>query len=340
MTMNPLKDFRVDLADIRHAGQGLSRPVCILADREGSLWAADSRGGIMHLAASGEQHLILPDDAPAISDARHAETGGDLLYGSLPNGLAFDADGNLLIANIGTDRVELLTRSGKMRVLLDRVDGRPMGKVNFVSRDSRGRLWITVSTRRDPWAAAICSNCADGYIVLLDEKGPRIVADGLAFTNEARLDEREEFLYVAETTAKRVSRFQILDGGALGSRETYGPDQLGVGLIDGITFDAYGNLWCAMTLADRLVAIDPEGQLITLLDDGASAATEQFEAAFSTGEVVPMEILDACGGTIAPLLTSITFGGPDLKTVYLGSLKGSSIPFFSSPVGGLPLAHW
>jgi len=294
----------------------------------------------MLIAASGEQRLIVPKDAPAANDAREAETAGSLLYGSLPNGLAFDADGNLLIANIGTDRVELLTRSGDVRILLDQIDGTPMGKVNFVLNDSMGRLWITVSTRRSPWSAAITSRCADGYIVVVDEKGPRIVADGLAFANEARLDAREEFLYVAETTAKRVSRFRILAHGALGPRETFGPGQLGAGLIDGITFDAYGNLWCAMVLADRLVAIDPEGDVLTLLEDGDSAATIAFEAVFATGEVVPVEVMDACGGTMAPLLTSVTFGGPDLKTVYLGSLKGSSIPYFSSPVSGLPLAHW
>jgi len=294
----------------------------------------------MLIAASGEQRLIVPKDAPAANDAREAETAGSLLYGSLPNGLAFDADGNLLIANIGTDRIELLTRSGDVRILLDQIDGTPMGKVNFVLRDSMGRLWITVSTRRSPWSAAITSRCADGYIVVVDEKGPRIVADGLAFANEARLDAREEFLYVAETTAKRVSRFRILAHGALGPRETFGPGQLGAGLIDGITFDAYGNLWCAMVLADRLVAIDPEGDVLTLLEDGDSAATIAFEAVFATGEVVPVEVMDACGGTMAPLLTSVTFGGPDLKTVYLGSLKGSSIPYFSSPVSGLPLAHW
>jgi hypothetical protein len=48
----------------------------------------------------------------------------------------------------------------------------------------------------------------------------------------------------------------------------------------------------------------------------------------------------ATGGKIAPLLTSVTFGGSDLHTVYLGSLKGTSIPYFKSPVAGLPMVHW
>jgi hypothetical protein len=39
-------------------------------------------------------------------------------------------------------------------------------------------------------------------------------------------------------------------------------------------------------------------------------------------------------------MASITFGGEDLRTVYLGTLLGSRIPYFRSPVAGLPLAHW
>jgi gluconolactonase len=338
--MNPLKGFTVDRHSIHSVGENLQRPECILAERNGSLWAADSRGGVMHVTSSGEQRLILPSETSAAAGTKPTDGGNELLYGSLPNGLAFDVEGNLLIANIGTDRVELLTRSGNTRILLDQINGMPMGKVNFIVRDSKGRLWITVSTRLNPWSEAICSNHADGYVVLLDEKGPRIVADGLAFTNEARLDEREEFLYVAETTGKRVSRFRIDSDGSLGPRETYGPSHLGAGLVDGITFDSYGNLWCAMIFADRLVAIDPDGELLTLMDDGDSGATANFEAAFAKGEPVPMELMEACAGTVAPLLTSVTFGAPDLKTVYLGSLKGTSIPYFTSPVAGLPPVHW
>jgi hypothetical protein len=39
-------------------------------------------------------------------------------------------------------------------------------------------------------------------------------------------------------------------------------------------------------------------------------------------------------------MASITFGGPDLRTVYLGSLRGSTLPSFRSPVAGLPMVHW
>ena len=39
-------------------------------------------------------------------------------------------------------------------------------------------------------------------------------------------------------------------------------------------------------------------------------------------------------------MASVTFGGPDLKTVYIGSLFGTNIPYFQSPVAGLPMVHW
>lgn len=50
-------------------------------------------------------------------------------------------------------------------------------------------------------------------------------------------------------------------------------------------------------------------------------------------------MMAACG-TIAPWMASITFGGPDLRTVYVGSLRGTRLPYFQSPVPGLPMVHW
>jgi gluconolactonase len=80
--------------------------------------------------------------------------------------------------------------------------------------------------------------------------------------------------------------------------------------------------------------------LLTLFEDGNRDAAARFDAELDTGEPVSVETMSATGGTIAPWLTSITFGGPDLCTVYLGSLKGTTLPCFVSPVAGLPMVHW
>lgn len=334
---NPLLDWRPDPSAIAFVGRDLQRPECILAVPDGTLFTADARGGVMRIAPDGTQRLIAqegphPPDAPAASPS--------LLDGTLPNGLAFDRNGDFLISNFGMDRLERMDGTGRTTVLLDSIEGTPLGKVNFVLRDSRNRLWVTVSTRVNPWSDAIRKDLDDGYVVLIDARGARIVADGLHFTNELRLDAREAWLYVAETTAKRITRFRVTADGSLVDREIFGPSSLGRGLIDGIAFDACGNLWGTMILADRLIALTPRGDLIELLDDGDRAGLDRFEAAFATGRPVPFETMLGCGGTLAPLITSVTFGGPDLRTVYLGSLKGDRLPAFRSPVAGQPMAHW
>jgi sugar lactone lactonase YvrE len=334
---NPLDNWQVDRAAIRYVGEGLERPECILAEPDGTLWSADGRGGVMRIAPDGSQQLVLQstvsrNDKASFED-RYVNT-----VGSLPNGLAFDAQGNFLIANFGTDALELTGRDGRTRTLLDNIDGRPIGKANFVTRDGKGRLWLTVTTRMIPWTRHVETNSHDGYIAVIDERGARIVADGLCGTNELRFDPAEEFLYVAETTRRRISRFPVLAGGALGPRETYGPENIG-GFCDGIAFDAFGNLWSTLIMADRLVAVTPDGRLLTLLDDGDAEATAALDAAWREERVTP-QIMAPATGTIAPWMASLTFGGPDLRTVYLGSLRGSRIPYFRSPVAGLPLIHW
>ena len=335
---NPLDGWQVDRAAIRHIGRDLHRPECILAEPGGTLWAADARGGVTRIDPDGSQTLVAQSVDGHFDPERDAE--GSLLHGTLPNGLAFARNGDILVSNFGTDLLEVMTRDGRTRTLCDSIDGQPLGKVNFVLRDSRDRIWLTVSTRINPWSDAIRNDLADGYVALLDDRGLRIVADGFAFANEIRLDAKEEWLYIAETCGKRVSRMRVGEDGALSGREVYGPENLGHGLVDGIAFDAFGNLWCTMIFADRLVAITPDGRALTLLDDGDPAATDAFERAFATGRAVPFEVLKAAHGTLAPWMASVTFGGPDLRVVCLGSLLGRTIPSFRAPVAGLPMVHW
>ena len=122
-----------------------------------------------------------------------------------------------------------MTRDGDTRVLADSIDGQPVGKVNFVLRDSRDRIWITVSTRVTNWMHALRTDLADGYIARYDRGAFHIVTE---------------------------------------------------------------------------------------------------------------DVLFATGQGIAPWMASVTFGGPDLRTVYIGSLKGQRIPCFRAPAPGLPMVHW
>ncbi|MEO6017401.1 MAG: SMP-30/gluconolactonase/LRE family protein [Polaromonas sp.] len=342
---NPLDGFVVDREAIAYVGEGLQRPECILAERDGTLWAADARGGVTRIAADGSQRFIgqqadtrfasgTAADAPQAFEAR-------LTQGTLPNGLAFAGNGDILISNFGTDLLEVMTRDGRTRTLHDRIDGQPIGKVNFVLRDSKNRIWLTVSTRMNPWTSAAASRVRDGFIAVVDDKGIRVVADGFYFTNEIRFDAREEWLYIVETTGPCISRMRVdenVGGVALRDREVYGPSHLG-GYPDGIAFDAYGNLWCTLVMVDQLVAITPQGDKRLLLDDGNPEASRVLREKMDAGTVTAADMQRA-HGSIAPWMASITFGGPDLRTVYLGSLLGTRIPSFRSPVAGLPMVHW
>jgi hypothetical protein len=79
--------------------------------------------------------------------------------------------------------------------------------------------------------------------------------------------------------------------------------------------------------------------LRVLLDEGDPAKVDRLEQQFFEGRVTE-DVLFATGRGVAPWMASVTFGGPDLQTAYIGSLKGDRIPYFRAPVPGLPMVHW
>ena len=338
MTRNPILDFDIDTSAIRYVGQDLQRPECILAEPDGTLWSADARGGVVRIDRDGSQQIVTQRQSGHFEQAGSEATR--YLQGTLPNGLAFARNGEFLISNFGTDCLELMSRDGTSRVLADSIDGEPIGKVNFVLRDSRDRIWITVSTRIKNWMQALRTDLADGYLARLENGRFRIVADGFHFTNEIRFDANEEYLYVVETTGGRITRLRIDGAGEVKGREVFGPSSLGRGAWpDGIAFDTAGNLWGTLVYSDKLFVLTPNGDMRVLLDEGDPAKVAALEKAFFNNTVTE-DVLFATGRGIAPWMASVTFGGPDLQTVYIGSLKGSRIPSFRAPVPGLPMVHW
>jgi gluconolactonase len=318
----PIKEFRLELSDLTYTGHDLVRPESVLAQRDGTLWTSDGRGGVTQIKANGEQRFI----------------GG--LGGNEPNGLAMDDDGTLIVANLGQSKVQRLHANGAVEDLLTEVDGVKMTTPNFVFLDSRKRLWISVMTREPHWWSAAAAPRADGYIVLVDEKGARIVADGLYLTNEIRLDAKEEYLYVVETNMNHMLRFRVGPDGSLSGKELFGPSNLGTGAaIDGFTFDAEGNLWVTLVLRNGLGVITPDGDYHTVIEDPREEVLKSFEAKVASGTAEPGDMMMAMGPNLQ-FITSLAFGGPDLRTAYLGSLAMSALPTFQSPVAGLPLRHW
>lgn len=75
------------------------------------------------------------------------------------------------------------------------------------------------------------------------------------------------------------------------------------------------------------------------LDDGNPEVTATLNEHYAA-HTLTSQIMAQAKGTLAPRMASLTFGYPDLKTVYLGSLMRTTVPYFRSPVAGLPPIHW
>ena len=316
----------IELTSVTRIGNGLNRPECVLANAHGDLYTADWRGGIAHIRPDGTQTLIgctLPGGRPA-----------------RPNGIALRRDGSFLFADLGADAggVYALARDGTVRPYLERVDGIPLPPTNFVVDDGQDRVWITVSTRRVPRALGYRRGGGDGFIVLVDRRGARIVADGLGYTNEAILDARREWLYVNETFARITSRFPVRDDGSLGPREIF--TEYGAGTFpDGMAFDVEGHLWVVSIVSNRVLRVAPDGSVVTLLEDADPAHVAWVETAYDAGEL-DRPHLDGVKSRMLRNISSIAFGGPDRRTAFLGSLLDTTIYAFPSQVAGLPPAHW
>ncbi|HVL56447.1 MAG TPA: SMP-30/gluconolactonase/LRE family protein, partial [Burkholderiaceae bacterium] len=307
------------------AGAGLNRPECLLATRRGDLYAADFRGGVAHLHPDATTTLYLgtkPDGAPL-----------------KPNGIALRPDNSFLIADLSPESggVFNLFRDGRVEVILDHLDGKPLPPTNFVTQDYAGRIWATVSTRLVPRALGYRKTCNDGFIVLIDDRGPRIVADGLGYTNECAIDPQHRWLYVNETFGRRMSRFKLLADG-LSQRETV--TEFGAGTFpDGLAFDAAGALWVTSIVSNRVIRVLPEtGEQQLILEDSDAEHLAWVEQAYQAGELGRPH-LDTVKSKTLRNISSLAFGGPDLRTAYLGCLLGDSIATFRTDVPGAPPVH-
>lgn len=296
MSATRLSNTIPSIEGLTPVGRGIARPEDVVVARDGTVWASDKASAAAR---------ILPDGTLV----RCGAAGGE------PNGLKIDPrDGSIVIANLDRGILQRLTpETGAVATILSAAGGTPIKTPNYVIFDSRGNLWCSVSTRRGrvpDWL----DGTPDGFIFRLSPAGEaRIVADGLRFPNGLALDENEHWLYAAQTAADNVIRFRVSDDGLSGA-EIYGPDRLGVRCFpDGIAFDAAGNLWVTLVLANRIVSIAPDGGVQAIAED------------------------DGSGLIVKP--TNIAFGGADLRDVYVGSLAADYVLRGRSSIAGQPLVH-
>lgn len=307
-------------------GQGLQRPECVLATASGSLYTADWRGGVAHRLPDGTQALYLGQ----------RKDGAELR----PNGIALLPDGSFLLAHLGADDggVYRLWRDGRVEPWLLAVDGVTLPATNFVLNDNQGRTWVTVSTRRRPRALGYRRDGGDGFIVCVDARGARIVADGLGYANELAVHPSGRWLYVNETFARRLSRFALRADGSLGAKElvsSFGPGTF----PDGLAFDEEGCAWVVSIVSNRLIRVSPNGGQTLWLQDADPAHLAWVEDAFDAG-TMDRPHLDACRSMALRNISSIAFSGADRRIAVLGCLLGDRLATLALPVAGVAPFHW
>ena len=315
---------QVTLADVDFIGEGLDRPECVLTTATGDTYTS-YRHGVAHVAPDGTTRLIAAKNAPE---------------GFMPNGIALIPGREFLIANLGpTGGVYRMSQDGSLTPVLLEIEGKRMPATNFVGIDRAGRTWITVSTWVFPREQVARKDWADGFVIVMDDKGARIVAEGIGYTNEGIVDPTGQFLYVNETMGRRLSRFPIRPDSSLGDKEVV--CQFGAGTFpDGFAYDENGDVWVVSVVSNRVIHVNTKtGKETLVLEDADPANVVAAEHRYQTANVDRLTMDSGRHRTLGNV-ASIGFGGPDLRTVHLGSLFASRIARFRTSIAGAEPVQW
>ena len=321
MTLTKIEPFLP--TNLAQTGSGLNRPECVLAARDGSLYTGDWTLGIARIAPDGTT-------GPAVE--------ADLIaQGFRPNGIALTADGNFLFANLSRKAggVWRVGRRGEVHPFAIEVAGRPIPPTNFVLVDG-DRVWITISASTGKHEHFTAEE-KTGQILLVQDGNVTVAADGLNWTNELRISPDGKYLFVNETFACRTTRYNVAADGVLTNpfRLTFP----GGTFPDGMAFDAEGALWIICVVSNRLIRVAPDLTWTVVFEDIAPSALETIASAHAKGCLTWDQIVQSRGLCVSNL-SSVAFGGPDLKTLYLGGLGIGAVQVLRSPVAGMPMEHW
>ena len=193
--------------------------------------------------------------------------------------LVFADKGRLLLAvDHGLYLFDAVT--GKTRFFADPKNG----KMNLVYNDGKvdrtGRYWIGTYdlTEREPGAAFF--RVASGGEAEIADKG-FIICNGPTFSPDNRK------LYFSDTVGRRILSYDLDYNGAISGRRVFFAFANNDGMPDGLAVDSAGNVWCALYGGSKVVCIDARGTLRKSL-------------------YLP-----------TTFVTSLCFGGPELKTLYV-----------------------
>jgi len=204
------------------------------------------------------------------------------------NGLIFDHRGRLVMCQSsgpgGKQRVARLEKDGSQTVLAARFRGKPFIAPNDVCIDTEGRIFFT-----DPdYGRTDNPPQPHSGVYRIDKPGKvELVIENLERPNGILVTPDDRFLYVSDRGTQKLHRYRLqADGSLEPDRIVYdfSPDRG----IDGMWLDVEGNIYGAAGKGKTtgLFVISPQGKLLL------HKPMPEFS-------------------------TNVTFGGPEMRTLYL-----------------------
>ena len=243
---------------------------------------------------------------------------------NVANGLVIDPQGRLIAAEgaasptaersgMTTGGIPRVTRTdlktGRMEILADKFEGKPLSGPNDVTIDAKGRLYVTDSS-----GAAVYRIDAPGKIARI------LAAPDVQRPNGIQISPDDKTLYLVEANgaqggARMIRAYDLLPDGTVTNMRVHYNFYPGRS-ADGISIDTQGNLYAAAGLhATRgtsetldtkcgVYVISPQGKLLRFIP-------------------IPEDYI-----------TNTAFGGPDMKTLYVTA--GKTLYRLQNDIAGLP----
>jgi sugar lactone lactonase YvrE len=215
-------------------------PEFITFDKEGQLYTGDSDGKIykVRFDAAGN-----PQKAQIFADTK-----------GTPNGLKFDANGNLIVTDIKRGLLSI-NPSGTIEVLASQVDGAPIYLANELDIAKDGSIYFSdTSNYGRVTFREMAENKPHGRLLKYDPatRKATVLLEGLYFANGIALSSEEDFVLVAESYHYQMTRYW-LKGPKKGTSDIFA-DNL-AGFPDNITRDEQGHFWVGI-FTTRIAFVD------------------------------------------------------------------------------------
>ena len=218
------------------------------------------------------------------------------------NGLYFEPDGSLLACEGGTGRVTRTDmKSGKISVVADQFNGFPFAAPNDICVDGKGRIYFTsrpgVEDPKKGNVNAVYRIDRDGSVDQILASPDIHMPNGIVTSP----DEKTLYLIEAHPDADRnrnILAFDLNNDGSVSNRRThinFYPGRSG----DGMCIDSEGNLLVAAGLHKT------------------RKTSETLDTKPGIHLVSPQGKLLAFMETPEDTITNCSFGGPDLRTLYV-----------------------